>query len=240
MNSVNIKSLIALSTLALTLSCAAQAPNAQPEAGAMPQRLQQMRQATTKNEEQLHGYQWVETTTLTTDGRTLPPRRMMCRYGADGTILKTPLGPSPMGQSGGGMLRRHIVQQKKEKIQNEVEEVYALVKAYVPLDKEKFRSAMSSGKMTFGTSDPGGATIILPDYEKPGDQFRLTINRETKLIDHVVVKTFFDKPKNSLDVDVQFATLQDGTSYRALTTVEAPSKKLSITISSDNFTRLMD
>jgi hypothetical protein len=43
-------------------------------------------------------------------------------------------------------------------------------------------------------------------------------------IDWGSVKTYFDKPKDVMTVNVDFSTPPDGTLYPALNSIEAPSK----------------
>jgi hypothetical protein len=59
-------------------------------------------------------------------------------------------------------------------------------------------------------------------------------------IDRVSVKTYFDKPKDVMTVNVDFSTPPDGTLYPALNSIEAPSKKLSIATVNSNFSKAFD
>src|SRR5580765_1168697 len=43
----------------------------------------------------LRRYQWIETTEVTWKGEAQPPSRQLCRYGPDGQVQKTPIGPIP-------------------------------------------------------------------------------------------------------------------------------------------------
>ena len=237
MKNFNLKYVTVLSAILLALSAAGQTPDALPPQG-MQQRLQQMHEANARNEEQLHTYEWIETMTLTMDGRILPSRQSICRYAADGTVVKTPLGQQgPPNEGRGGMIRKHIVEKKKEELLGDVEEIHALLQMYVPLNQSKFSDALRSGKVSFDNTSSGGETIILPDFAKPGDQFRITLNRSPMQIDRILVKTYFDKPKDVMNAEAQFATLPDGTRYRSITKVEVPSKKLTLTIASANFSK---
>jgi hypothetical protein len=56
-------------------------------------------------------------------------------------------------------------------------------------------------------------------------------------VDRIFVKTYFDTPEDAMTIEVRFSTLADGTSYPALTSIEAPSKKLSITTSESDFVK---
>jgi Bacterial regulatory proteins, luxR family len=79
----------------------------------LQQKIQQMQQATARNEQKLHAYQWIETVTVTIDGSPKPPRQSICRYAPDGTLYKTPLGPRPqMPAARGGPFRKMIVEKR--------------------------------------------------------------------------------------------------------------------------------
>jgi hypothetical protein len=203
----------------------------------LQQKLEQMQQATAWNEQQLHTYQWIEATTLTIDGTSAPPKQSICRYSADGTLLKTPLGPP--GQQGmpgrrGGAIKKHIAKEKEEKIQGEVKQIHALTQLYLPFNQAKFREVLGTGKVDLEHDGANGDAIILYNYRKAGDQLRLTLDPATMQIVRISVKTYFEEHQDVMTVDIHFSLLADGTIYPALTSIEAPSMKLSIaTVDSD-------
>ena len=53
----------------------------------------------------------------------------------------------------------------------------------------------------------------------------------------ISVKTYFEDPTDVMTVDIHFSLLADGTLYPALTSVEAPSKKLSIATADSEFSK---
>ncbi len=233
----NLRLVVASGFFWCALAASGQTPPPAPQPDMLQQKIQQIEQMTAKNEQQLHTYQWIEATTLTIDGTPRPPKRSICRYAADGTMLKTPLGPQEAGMSGqmrGGPIRKHIAEEKKEKIQDEVKQIHALTQLYLPLNPVKFKEVLSTGKVNLEHDGANGDSVIFNDDAKPGDQLRLTLNRTTMQIDRISVKTYFDNSKDLMTVDIRFSILADGTMYPALTSIELPSKKLSIaTVNSD-------
>jgi len=206
----------------------------------LQQRLGQMQQAAAWNEQQLHTYQWIEATTLTVDGNSAPPKQSICRYSADGTLLKTPLGAQEqqgMSEKHGGAIKRHLVKEKEEKIQGEVEKIQALSQLYLPFNPGKFREVLATGKVDLEHDGANGDAIILDNYGKPGDQLKLTLDPATMQIVRISVKTYFEDPTDVMTVDIHFSLLADGTLYPALTSVEAPSKKLSIATADSEFSK---
>jgi hypothetical protein len=214
-----------------------------PQGESLQQKVQQMQTAMAANEQQLHSYQWVESTTLTVKARSIPTKRSLCRYAADGTVVKTALGASAQHEPGprGGPFK-HIAEAKKEKIQNEVEQIQSLVQTYLPFNPEKIKEVLRAGKVFFEHDGTNSDAVILADYAKPGDQLRISLNQTTKQIDRISIKTYLDGPEDGVDVDVavdiRFAILPDGTMYPALMSIEAPSKKLSITTANSKFSKV--
>jgi hypothetical protein len=202
-----------------------------------------MQTAMAANEQQLHSYQWVESTTLTVKARSIPTKQSLCKYAADGTVVRTALGTPIQQESGprGGPFK-HIVEAKKEKIQDEAEQIQSLVQTYLPFNPEKIKEVLRAGKVFFEHDGTNSDAVILADYAKPGDQLRISLNQTTKQVDRISVKTYLDAPEDGIDVDVAVdihcATLPDGTAYPALMSIEVPSKKLSITTANSKFSKV--
>jgi len=221
----------------ILLSCAALAQSPQ-EPGAVQQKIQQMQQATAMNEQQLRGYQWIETTTLTIEGKPRPPQQSLCRYGPDGTVHKTPMQAQQAPQVSGGPLRKHIAEKKIEEFQEEVAQIHALTAMYLPLSHAKLGQALHVNRVDLERDGANGSAIIVNDYAKPGDQLRISLNVSTMHIQRIEVKSYFDQPSDALTADVQFSLLPDATAYPSITTINAPSKKISITTLSSDFSKL--
>jgi len=201
------------------------------------------------NQQKLHGYQWIETVTLTVDGNTRAPRRYLCSYGPDGKLQRTPLDAESrqsegqggaMRLRGGGLIRMAVAKRKKEKYQKEIAQIRALVRLYMPFDPAKLRAAAAAGQIVLDHSGTSESAFVITSYAKQGDQFRITVNRSTMRVAAVSVKSWLNKPKDSVTGQVQFGQLPDGTVYPALTTVNAPSEKLSITMGDSDYSRPVD
>jgi hypothetical protein len=224
-------------------SLAAVAQTSPPQAESLQQKVQQMQMAMARNEQQLHSYQWVESTTLTAKKRSIPTQQSLCRYGADSTVIKTALGTSVQQKSGprGGPFKQ-IAEAKKEQIQDEVEEIKWLVQTYLPLDPKKIKEVLRAGKVFFEHDGTTSEAVILADYAKSGDQLRMSLNQTTKQVDRISITTYLDTPEEGaavdVAVDIHFAVLPDGTVYPALMSIEAPSKKLSITTVNSKFSKV--
>ena len=196
-----------------------------------------MQHATAMNEQQLRGYQWIETTTLTIDGKPRPPQPSICRYASDGTLHKTPLQSPATPQVSGGPLRKHIAEKKIEEFQEKVAQIHILTAMYLPLSSEKLGQALHGSRVNLEPDGANGSAIIVNDYAKLGDQLRLTLNVSTMRMQRIGIKSYFDQPTDALTADVQFSLLPDGTVYPSITSINAPSKKISITTASSDFSK---
>ena len=81
----------------------------------LQEKVAAVKQAAAENKQKLQQYTWIETIQLTLKGDPKPPTQNSCRYGPDGQVQKTPLGPPPQQPSGGKMKQNH----REEKRRNE-------------------------------------------------------------------------------------------------------------------------
>jgi hypothetical protein len=214
--------------------CLAQMP--QPEG--LQKKMQQMQEAAAQNERQLHMYQWMESVTLTINGSQKPPKQSMVRFGQDGSLLKTPLGPPPQPpQARGGPLRKMIMEKKIEEFEQETAEIRALTAQYLPMNNQAFQQALHTRRIDFEHNGPDGNAIVIHDYAKPGDELRIAINPATMHMQRIVVRSYFESPQDPYTASVDFSSLADGTTYPGLTTVNAPAKKISLSTVNANFSR---
>lgn len=200
-------------------------------------KLQRMQQAAVQNTQQLHAYQWIESTSLTMNGKTGEPKEAICHYAPDGQLVKTPLGQQGPPHISGGPLKQHIVKKKIEEAEEEISEITNLVSSYLPLNPAQLGKAWHTKRIDFEHEGESGNTVIINDYTKPGDQFRLSMNMTTLQIQRIVIQTYFNTPQDPMTVDVRFSQLADGTVYPSISTISAPTKKVVITKSSTTFSK---
>lgn len=242
MNHHKATSHLARAIILLLLGCASFAQTQQAPK-TLQQKIQQMQQAFARNKRQLHSYQWIETTTLTVDGKQRPPKQSICKYGPDGTLQKTSLGPQEesTGRKGGpllgGLIRRSIAKKKKDEVKDKMAQVHALAGMYLPFDPAKFKEALDTGRVDVKQDGANDDIVTVNDYAKKDDQLRLTLNGSTMQVEQITVKTYFEKPKDTLSANMQVSRLGDGTTYPGVTTIKAPLKKLSITTVESDFSK---
>lgn len=203
--------------------------------GELQQKLAAVKQSVAENRRRLQQYQWIETTQLTLKGDPKPQSQSLCQYGPDGQVQKTPIGVPP--QPSGGRMKQKIIAKKKEEIKDYMGDVKALLSMYVPPDPQKMEQAYQAGKVSFNPAG-GRMNLIFRDYTQPGDQMTLTFDQGTKKVISVSINTYMDDPKDAVTLQVQMASLPDGTNYVQQTVLNASAKNLVVTTSNANYQRI--
>jgi hypothetical protein len=225
------KSLMVLGALTL-VGCA----TALAQSSDLQQRVAAVNQSMAENKQRLQRYQWYETTQLTLDGDAKPPTQDLCRYGPDGTVQKTPIGPPPPPPSG-GRLKQRIIEKKKEEMQQYMGQVKGMLSMYVPPDPQKMLQAYQAGKVSLNPAG-GVVNLVFRDYAQPGDQMTLSFNTTARKVTSVSVNTYMGETKDTVTLRVHMASLPDGTNYVQRTVLTATAKKLVATTTSSNYQKL--
>jgi hypothetical protein len=217
--------------VALAASVPAFAQNAE-----LQEKLAAVKQVIALNKQSLQQYQWTETTQLTLNGDAKPPTQNLCQYGPGGQVQKTPIGPPPE-QPSGGRLKQRVIEKKKEEMQDYMGEVKGLLGMYVPPDPQKMQQAYQAGKVSLNPA--GGLTnLVFRDYAQPGDQMTLTFDTANKKVISLDINTYMGQEKDAVTLQVQMATLPDGTNYVQQTILNATAKKLVVATTSSNYQKM--
>ena len=203
----------------------------------LQEKMQAIQAASRENEQRLHTYQWIETTTVTVNGNPKPPRQSICRYAPDGTIVKTPLGPQQPPMPSGGPLMRRMKEKKIEEVQESLSEIRGIMAQYLPLGPGALQQAFQTKLVNFEHNGPQENSVVIRDYAKPGDSLSLDLSVPAMGLRGIAVKSYFESPSDTLTAYVHFATLPDGTQYPGITTINAPEKGISITTVQSNFSK---
>ena len=205
---------------------------------ALQEKLAAVKQAMAENTQKLHQYQWIETTQLTLNGDQKPPQQDSCQYGFDGTVQKTPMGPPPQ-QPSGGRLKERIIEKKEAEMKGYMGEVKVLLAKYVPPDPQSMQQAFQAGKVSLVPNPSSGVTqMVFKDYALPGDRMTLTFDTAARKIVSLNINTYMGESKDTVTLQVQMASLPDGTNYAQQTVLEATAKKLQVTTSNSNYQKL--
>jgi hypothetical protein len=213
---------VSFALLSLLAAAAAFAQNSD-----LQQRLAAVQQAMVENKQKLQQYQWIETTQLTLKGDVKPPTQNLCRYGPDGQVQKTPVA-SPSEQPSGGRLKKQIIAKKKEEMKDYMGDVKALLSLYVPADPQKMQQAYQASKVSLNPAG-GAVNLIFKDYAQRGDQMTLTFDTAARRISYLYINTYMGESKDAVTLQVQMASLPDGTNYVQSTILNAAAKQLVVT-----------
>ncbi|MGC1448824.1 MAG: hypothetical protein WA830_02190 [Candidatus Sulfotelmatobacter sp.] len=218
---------------ALTLLAAFPALPQNPE---IQQKVAAAKQAAAENKQKIRQYQWVETTQLTLKGDAKPPTQNSCVYGPDGKVQKTMIGPPPE-QPSGGRMKQKIIAKKKAEMKDYMQDVKAVLAMYVPPDPQKMQAAYQAGKVSLNPV-PGAVNLIFSDYAQPGDKMTLTFDTASKKITGLNINTYMGEEKDVVTLQVQMASLPDGTNYESQTVLNATAKQLVVTTTNSNYQKI--
>ncbi|MGC2528279.1 MAG: hypothetical protein WA639_11060 [Candidatus Acidiferrum sp.] len=202
----------------------------------LQQKLAMVKQAVTENRQRLQQYQWTETTQLNLKGDAKPPSQKLCQYGPDGQVEKTPIGP-PAEQPSGGRMKQRVIAKKKEEMQDYMGDVKGLLSMYVPPDPQKMEQAYQAGKVSLNPAG-GIVNLVFRDYAQPGDQLTLSFDTAAHKIISLNINTYMGEAKDAVTLQVQMASLPDGTNYVQQTVLNASAKQLIVTTSNANYQRM--
>jgi hypothetical protein len=202
----------------------------------LQEKLAAVKQAAAENKQKLQQYTWIETTQLTLKGDPKPPTQNSCRYGPDGQVQKTPIGPPPQQPSGGKMKQR-IIEKKKEEMKDYMQDVKGVLAMYVPPDPQRMQQAYQSGNVALNPA-AGAVNLVFTNYAQPGDKMSLTFDTAARKITTVSIETYMGEEKDKVSLQVQMGSLPDGTNYAQQTVLNASAKNLSVTTTNSNYQRL--
>ena len=126
----------------LTGGAAAQAGGVSAE---LKQKVAALKQSAAQNQQKLQKYQWTEVQQVTYKGETKPQQEFMCQYGPDGKVQKYPMGPQQ--QPSGGRLKQHMIEKKKDEMEQYMGQVKSLLAMYVPPNPQKIQQAAQAGNV---------------------------------------------------------------------------------------------
>jgi hypothetical protein len=202
----------------------------------LQEKVAAVKQSTAENKQKLQQYQWIETTQLTLKGDLKPSSQNLCRYGPDGQVQKNLVSPPPEPPSGGRM-KQKIIAKKKEEMKDYMGDVKALLSQYVPPDPQKMQLAYQAGKVSLNPAG-GVVNLIFKDYAQPGDQMTLRFDPAAHKITSLSVNSYLGEAKDAVTLQVQMASLPDGTNYAQQTVLNATAKKLVVTTTNSNYQHL--
>jgi hypothetical protein len=239
--------LILIAAGALLLPLASSQAQPTPGAEAQPtaqQRAQMIRERMAQSQNQLHAYEWIETTVVKKDGEEKSRIVKRCFYGADGKLQKVVLSekaskkPLP-GILLFGRLVDKAAEHKKEEMEAYIKKAVELVHDYIPPLPGLIQQSIKGGKLTMQMLDPGRLVrLTFGDYLKPGDSLSVEIGLPANQLLGLAVSTYLDDKKDSIAMDVTMSALPDGTIYAARSVLTAKAKGLTVSVENTHYQHL--
>ena len=224
----------------MLLGIALATPPVHGQAGGAEQHVAALKKSLASSQASLRKYEWIETSVISLKGEEKARKQNRCYYGADGKVQKAPIGDPPPQQEAsgggrrGGRLKKHIVENKKEEMQDYLEQAVALIHQYVPPNAERIQAAKDAGKLALKPGQ-GRVRLELTDYLKAGDLLAIEIDPATDSLLGLSVSSYLDKKEDQVKLEVREGALPDGTTYTAQATLDAPAKNIRVVIENSGY-----
>jgi hypothetical protein len=231
-------SLIAVAIGASTFLAAR--PAAEQSAPTPEQRVAALKQSLQDSQARLRKYEWIQTTIISLKGEEKNRKQERCYYGADGKLQKVPVD-APQAEEGGGRrgrggrLKQKIVESKKGDMQEYMERAASLVHHYVPPNPDDIENAKKGGKFAVRPGQSGRARLEFTDYIKPGDLLTIDVDAAANRLVGLNVASYLDTPEDAVVLNVEFGSLDDGTSYTTQTTLDAKAKSIKVVVQNSGY-----
>jgi hypothetical protein len=228
---------VALTAAVAAVSVAARAQQGPMIREAIQRKLAAIKESAAANKAALRQYAWTETVVITARGEARPAKQFMCKYGPDGNVVRTPMGP-PQEQQKAGPLKQRMMEKARDEFEAEMQKIRATIGLYVPPDGQKMEQAFQAGNANIDRPGAGEGGLDFKNYAKPGDSMALDFNMNTKKLAALNVNSYLDDPSQAMTLAVQFASLPDGTNYPANITIQVPSKNMAVNIANSNYQKV--
>ena len=239
-----IGAFVAAATLGIGALLHAQQPPAPAAGGGAQDQVAALKQSLQQGMALARKYEWVETTIISLKGEEKARKQNRCYYGADGKVQKVSLDPAPAaaqeqggrgGRRGGGKVKEKIVENKKDEMSEYMKSAAALIHTYVPPNPEKIQAAKEAKRVAVNPQAGGKAQIVISQYLLPGDSLTLDLDAASSRLLGLGVKSYLDKPEDTVTLAVTMNTLPDGALYAAQTTLEAKAKNITVVIQNSGY-----
>jgi hypothetical protein len=197
-------------------------------------KLAAIRQYAEANQASLRRYTWIETVRFLLKDELRSTWKFACRYGADGRIERTPIGPPPPGTTA-GPLAPSEKEGTKEHYAASLQSIRAAVALYVPPDPRKLEEAFQAGRVRTEKPIQGEALLRISDYAKPGDSLFLDFRTDLRKLVRLQAASSPNDPTQAVTIDVRYATLPDGTNHPKTVEVAEAGEAFRVMIESSDY-----
>lgn len=182
----------------------------------------------------LRGYHWKETIVLSQKGDDKSTMVNSVVIDPSGKVVRTP-EPVPANAHMNGV-RGATPTAEKAALQAYEHSAVALMRSYVPPDAAKLRKCWQAGKMTTDVIEVGHRVkLSFKDYQKPGDEMTVEVNPQSHQILNLAVNSFLASTKDAVTMNVDMASLPDGTSYPAKVRLNTPAKQMGVVVTNSDY-----
>lgn len=213
----------------LDSAVAAQASGGDAGHALVQEKLAAIKASAVANQNKLHQYTWTEVSSVTVNGRVLPPKTSTCSYGADGKVHKVPAGgaEADAGNQRGGRLMQRVMEEKKAEITAYMQRVSHVLALYIPPNPQKMQQAFEARKVSIERRG-STADLVFTNYALPGDSMTIGTDTTSHKIQSLHVNSYLDTPQDAVLLAVEFARLPDGTNHPARTVLDAKGKGIHV------------
>jgi hypothetical protein len=135
-------------------------------------------------------------------------------------------------------LKQKIIAKKKTEMKDYMLDVKAVLSLYLPPDPQKMQTAYQAGKVSLNPVPPGAVNLVFTDYAQPGDKMTVTFGTAAKKITTLNISSYMGEVKDAVTLQVQMASLPDGTNYEQQTVLNATAKQLVVRTTNSNYQKL--
>ncbi len=231
MKSSILRMLVIVGTAALLSPAAAQ------EALPAKERVASLKKSLQESQILLRSYEWIETTIVTVKGEEKSRQENRCYHGADGKLQKIAVGDAPAPGKKPRGIRGAIAKNKQEEMADYIERAKGLVHRYIPPDPALIQKASDAGRMSIR---PMGQRMVveLEDYVESGDLLGVEMDLQSNRLLGVQVKSYLEKPEDSVGLVVRLGALADGATYPEEIVLDIAAKELKITVQNSGYRKM--
>ncbi len=198
------------------------------------QRVAMLKQWLQASQAQLRSYQWIETTAVAVNGEEKSRKQDSCYYAVDGTLQKVPVAGAEEASGPSGPLRKRLAAKKKEELTAYMQSAVALVHTYLPPDPGLIQQAINSGNFSVSPA-PQRVELTFRNYLKPNDALNIDVELPTNRLMGMKVSSYLDDPKDVIQLNATMSALPDATIFMQTATLNAPAKKLTVTVENSGY-----
>ena len=188
-----------------------------------------------ENQAALRRYTWKETVRFLLKDEIRSTWDFSCRYGADGKVVRTPVGPPPPGTTAGPFAAQPGRRESKEELEMTMWKVRTVVAMYVPPETAKLEEAFKAGRVRTEKPIQGEALLRIADYARAGDSVLLDFRTDLRKLVRLQAASYLDDPSQAVTIEVRYATLPDGTNHPDTIEVSEQSTAMRVMIVSSDY-----